>query len=648
MEESTSWVTYAIIILAVIVVVGIVVLKFYPETFTDISNIAKETFKIGEDEKKAEASQRVIATTIDAIMECLEKELDNCGCELKKADLEKLPDGYKIFMQNRIDETDPEKPKSVLITAIDKNEGLIGKGQVMQPMQISIAVHEKWVKNGKKMEGILCRTLEPYNIRTWNTGTGEEAIPDEIYETFNLEKSGNQIVVKAGTYGPYNFFHEGMILSMYKRGNNICFVTKAIEEEAANAGDLTGNNEMVPLLEFEEGNDIEYLKRQIDRVSQGLFRIPRCEGAAGMDYSITWPVALDEIKGLNSCGSAPAGFSREIKINVNEGSDVIMPLSYGVVTDYCEEGCGEEGKSVTIYELHSGYEKYSETGRIVGRVVKIAGLKSINEANKVKAEINRTGFRGGAILKAGDIIGSSTGAITLMETYKRNAEVEGGEDWILKNLNHFIGNRRTEEEIQKAIRSPEILLCMLPTLPSEYYAGTCAVTSFDRGSECRGIDWGSLTELANELSIMQEGGLYNMMMPICRHCRIALIGKNNTDRGAPCHEATTEEVCHTSEEGTQCEQVVNPRSPSCNLPHRCPEGKTCVCEQKDPDYYSVTELQRQTYDLRESRCVQLPSYGFEPVFASGVVDSGDSTSKNIWMQRAGNTLAICENPPCIR
>ncbi|MDD4877663.1 MAG: hypothetical protein PHO02_01350 [Candidatus Nanoarchaeia archaeon] len=648
MEESTSWVMYALIILAVLFVAGIMVYKFYPETFSDVAKIAEETFKMGEDAKKNEALQIVTASTIGSIINCIDHSLDNCGCELDMEALEKLPEGYRVFLQNRIDKTDSPEEKYVLIAAFDANDAPVGDASRLNNLQISLALSAEWQENGKNMEGILCRPLEAYQLAIQTKDGQESIVPDLTFENMLIEKKDGKIVFKAGRYGPYNFYHEGIVMQMHKIGNNICFMTQAVKEEPVNFGDLTGREDMVKIIKFEKQESATPFER--DRLTEEMFRIPGCEGESGKDYSIIWPVNAEDITGINSCGSSQDSFSRWIKINVNENNNVFSPIAYGVVADYCDSNCGEEGKSVTIYEIHSAYEHFPAANRIVGRVVKIAGLKTIESAYKAKAEITKTGFTGGAVLKAEDTIGTSTSAITLMETYKRNNEVEGGDDWILKNHERFIGKRRTEQEIQKAITSPGMLLCHMPKLPAEYYKGECTTGEYDIYSDCRGIDWSSMAELANELSAMEESaGLYNMMFPMPSNSKIALIQKDAQDRGAPCNEETQEEVCHTDETGRTCEMVTNPRSASCEMPYRCPEGETCLCIQNNPEGQYYTELQRQTYDLRESYCIKLPPYGFQPVFAKGSVETGDkSVEKNIWMQRAGNTLAICESPPCIR
>lgn len=654
MEESTSWVTYALIILAVLMVAGIMIYKFYPETFSDISKIADEVFKFGEEAKNNEALQMVTASTIQSIMDCLDQSLDNCGCELDMEKLAKLPEGYRVFLQNRVDKIEDEEQKYLLIAAFDVNDAPVGDAKKMSPLQISLALSANWKENGKNMEGILCRPLDAYQIATQTIGGQESIVPDISFENMLIEKKDGKIVFKAGKYGPYNFYHEGIVMQMHRIGNNICFMTQAVQEKAQNFGDLTGNTPMIKLVKFEKEESATPFER--NRITEEMFRIPRCDGTAGMDYSISWPITIGDITGIESCGSSQGGFSRWVKINVKEGNSVISPLAYGVVTNFCDSNCGDEGKSVTIYELHSAYEHFPAANRIVGRVVKIAGLKTIEEAYKVTAQVSSTGFTGGAVLKAGAAIGTSTSSITMMETYKRNNEIEGGDDWILKNLERFINKidargevSREEADIQKAISSSNILLCMLPKLSAEYYQGACTTGSYDIYIDCKGIDWTSLAELANELSAMEQTtGLYNMMFPMPKNSKIVLVQKDAADRGAPCSEETREQVCHTDDTGRTCEMVTNPRSSSCEMPHRCPEGQTCVCEQRNPDVSSYTELQRQTYDLRESYCVRLPPYGFQPVFARGTVNAGDSTSKNIWMQRAGNTLGICETTPCIR
>lgn len=649
MEESTSWVTYALIILVVLMVVGIMIYTFYPETFSDVSKIAEEVFKFGEDAKKNDALQMITASTIGSIFDCLEKSLDNCGCELNMEQMAKLPEGYKVFMQNRVDKTETEEQKYLLVAAFDVNDAPVGVASRMNNIQMRLALHAKWQESGKNMEGVLCRPMETYEIATQTIGGQESMVVDKTFENMLIEKKNGKIVFKAGKYGPYEFYHEGIVMQMHRIGSDVCFVTKAIEK-IENMGDLTDKQDMVRLVKFESGDSTEDTNWERDRVMEELFTIPRCEGTAGMDYSITWPANVGDITGIDSCGSnsvSQNGFSRWVKINVKPDNSVISPLAYGIVTDYCDSNCGEEGKSVTIYELHSAYEKFPETNRLTGRVVRIAGLKTIEETYKVRAQVTKTSVTGGTVLRAGETIGTSTTALKMMETYKRNNEVEGGDDWIINNLERFIGNRRTEQEIQKAVSSSEILLCLLPKLSAEYYKGSCTTGEYDIYSECKGLDWTSLAELVNEASALEENSKpTHIVFPMCKNCRIVAIGKDDEDRGAPCSEETTEERCMTSDGKRTCEMVTNPRSATCDLPYRCPEGETCICEQRLTDGAPYSELQLQTYDFRHSSCVRLPPYGFQPVFARGAVNAGNLNQRDIWLQRVGNTLGICETLPC--
>ncbi|MFA5888470.1 MAG: hypothetical protein WC852_07215, partial [Candidatus Nanoarchaeia archaeon] len=409
MEEGSNWTVYAIIIVVVILVIGIIVYKFYPETFSDIEKVADDVFKFGEEQKNANAAQEAIASVINSIVDCLGKSNEKCGCTLDMAQLKKLPEGYQIIIQNIVDKTDVKEEKFVALSPA-RNGNPIGNIVRVNEIETSFAVPATAKEDGKAIAGIACRKNSPAIIDTQIVNGVEEKIPSRAYDNLILESQGGNIIIKeesGGTsYGPYKFHDEAVVQQIYKKGDNACFITNAVEDtgNAANSygnldlNDISANSDSFFIYKMSnekftsapseptmmlgtagrEATPEEAMattgstrtrwgekSERMQEIANGLLSIKNCEGTAGVDYPLIWPVSMDYMTGLGDCGDFGAGegndiklqafgvqreegFGRWIVIKAEENSGVMVPVANGVVTDFCDSNCGEKGKSVTI------------------------------------------------------------------------------------------------------------------------------------------------------------------------------------------------------------------------------------------------------------------------------------------------------------
>lgn len=661
MEEGSNWTVYAIIIVVVILVIGIIVYKFYPETFSDIEKVADDVFKFGEEKKNADAAQEAIASVIDSIVDCLGKANQNCGCTLDMEQLKKLPEGYQVVIQNRIDRTDVEEEKFVLLTPAKLGDPLTNSIRVNE-IEVSFAVPATAKENGKEIAGIACAKVSPV-IKSMEIINGKEVeAPVQSYENLILEKSGNNIIIKKTGYGPYKFYDESVVQQIYRKGDNVCFITNAVEDRgnAENSaqtgiGEISENPNVFFIYKMSneaftsapraiapsgsatvlgtagrEATPEEAMEttgsartgwnaedKRKSGIMNGLLSIKNCEGAAGADYPIIWPVSVEYITGLEDCGNFGAGelndnklqllgvqreegFGRWIVIKTEENSNVMVPVGRGLVTDFCDSNCGEKGKSVTIYEYNP------TTKRVTGRVVKISGLKTLDSRYKVKAEEIRTDglFTGGLLVEGGEKLGDSTTEIIFKEGIHRS--ISGSEDIIYRDF--YSGARIwRESDIERVTTTPSQLLGIMPSLPDEYYAGSC-IRAADESRTGRG----SIYELVDKISSMG-------------------IGAQNTILNFNINNEKYEKliIVPTAEDIAPCTRE------NCRVPYICPDGETCVCLKKNKE------------GSEENYCVKLPAHGFLPEFAQASIKADNADIKNIWFQRIGNTLGICEKLPCV-
>ncbi|MFH1065828.1 MAG: hypothetical protein V1734_04970 [Nanoarchaeota archaeon] len=659
MEEASNWTVYAIIIVVVILVVGIIVYKFYPETFSDIEKVADDVFKFGEEQKNADATQQVIGSVISSIVDCLGKANQNCGCTLDMAQLKKLPDGYQVIIQNRLDKTDVKEEKFVLITPAKLGDPLTNSVRVNE-IEASFAVPATAKEDGKNIAGIACTKISPVKISTQTINGQEQQITGTEYENLILEKSGDNIIIKKGKYGPYKFYDEAVVRQIYKKGDNACFITNAVEDRGNAA-----NSAEVGLEDFTESSSAFFIYRmsateftsapseptmvlgaagreatpeeamettgsartrwgekseRMQEIANGLLSIRNCEGIAGVDYPLVWPVSAEYITGLEDCGNfgegefnehimqafgvkREEGFGRWIVIKAEENSNVMVPVGHGLITDFCDSNCGEKGKSVTIYEYNPS------TKRVIGRIIKISGLKTLDSRYKVKAEEIKTDgtFTGGLLVEGGETLGASLGEIIFKEGIHQS--ISGSEDIIYRNLYSYSG-LLTERIIEEALTLPSQLLCIMPKLPADYYVGSCQIDLCE-GNNGRG----SIYELADKISGMGIGApntILNFNVNSVKYDKLILVSSKDANR----------------QRDTSC-----PTGTECTLPNFCPEGETCLCFKKDNT---------------DNYCVKLQAHGFKPDSVEGSISSGEANYKKVFYQRVDTALGICETLPCVR
>jgi hypothetical protein len=302
------------------------------------------------------------------------------------------------------------------------------------------------------------------------------------------------------------------------------------------------------------------------------------------------------------------GFGRWIVIKAEENSGVMVPVANGVVTDFCDSNCGEKGKSVTIYEYNP------TTKRVTGRVIKMSGLKTLDNKYKVKAEEVRTDglFTGGLIVEGGETLGTSMIEIIFKEGIHQS--ISGSEDILYRDFYPGV-SVWNERNIEYATTLYSQLLCIMPELPAEYYGGACWRSIGQEG--CDDVSGrGSIYELADKISNMEIGAqnmILNFNMNSVKYDELILVSSKDANR--------------------QRERGACPTGTECALPNFCPEGETCLCLKKaNADNY----------------CVKLQAHGFRPESVEGSISSEEANYKKMFYQRVDTALGICETLPCVR
>ncbi|HII14981.1 MAG TPA: hypothetical protein HA362_01600 [Nanoarchaeota archaeon] len=655
--EMPEWVTYAIIVLAVILVIGLVLVKFYPETWSEISGVAEEVFQIGIEKKQDEAAIEVMDGTIQSIVACITNAVESCGCRI---DTSTLPKGYSIVMQNRVEEGGK---KYILLNAI-RQEDFVGTGQKIKDISLRLAVAGSVTANGAEIKGIACRELLPKNVSKED---------DTDYENLIIRNDNGNIRITAGNEGPFAFYDESISLQLFKTGNNACLITNAVEavtHSYSAFGDGTDSApywislyKKKPVAAFfpeitETLGEIPGMRerREAAQEKEALFgqisRLPLCSGTAiggiAAGYGTPWPIASDAIVGLALCaGKYKQGDAEgtEIRINAAPGTDISVPLHAGVVTDYCTENCGDEGKSITIYEVFN-----HEANWPTGRLIRLTGLSEI-KAGMAKGEVkvehrDVLGIGGvwtvsGTNVSEGETIGKAGNTIGFIEAYERMPGNIYRIEW---------GSRTPDNGIIREALIPGNIkgrFCMLPRLAEEKYSGEgCeAIQKFVKES-CMSLaeelagDTHSLDYLREQIAGLKDGEHKEIMLDFQGHNFLMGLKKGQSEFGDNWWKCRGGDAL--GEAGTISR-------PGGSYPSECYSNDVpCIC-------LAGSRLE----SLSKGNCRALWPIGFQPVFMKSggecndnddnfgpLVYSGGGYSKVI-IQRSGKILGMCSSFPCI-
>lgn len=127
-EMERSYIVSAIIVIALLVVIALIALSFYPDFYTEITKISNDVFGIvpEEDQKTLDAQ----ANFVSSIESCLSTDYVRCGCKLKSRD---LPENYYMMVRNT--------NGGVVISLLSNEDAIIGTPKLIPNAKIGIALH---------------------------------------------------------------------------------------------------------------------------------------------------------------------------------------------------------------------------------------------------------------------------------------------------------------------------------------------------------------------------------------------------------------------------------------------------------------------------------------------------------------------------
>ncbi len=616
--EVPEWLTNAIIVLVVIFIIGAIVYLIAPDTYKDIFKIAEETFEIGEEQKKAEAAEKIITTTIEGFTLCIGNAAEGCSCTLDESN---LPNGYIVWLKNSKNEAGE---KSVLMQAFSSEGAATGSLKSVSNVNVRLAVSgSAKTKEGIEKQGIFCAERD---LRIWNNN-GKIRIGEET---------------STGEVQWFDFYNEAHSSQILKSGNSVCFLTNAVETGIAGMGatPLEDADNFNLVYEFDFPKDTRpawareaagssgwvrrslannmYGNPDIERgriAAEAIRQLPACTGTDWTSYMVLWPVSPQDIISIDSCKDKPrelaSSMGTNIPLSVTEDSNILSPVSKGVVTDYCSESCGSEGMSLAIYEVYDTGINWP-----TGRRIRISGMNEIDEKYKSKGSVSSTKITGVEV-SAGEILGKASGKISYIENFPANVNMPENPQSLLPYGLVDTGEALYEEIFKNPF---EERFCSLPRLPAEKYTGEgCERITSIQGCS-RAVSRGSLQEMADKIPLLKNGESGRTVLSFIhdgRHYGYLYV----FPRGVGAYTDEWIGINFLAED--------TPRG-------ICDKNRHCLC------------LCMSENDCTGGICEEIPEYGFNPATVNtAVIEGGGAREKTIFYQRLGDRLGICSSPPCI-
>lgn len=675
--EMPEWLTNAIIVLVVIFVIGAIIYLIAPDTYKDIFKIAEETFQIGEEKKRAEAAEEIMGTTIDAFQACIENAVDSCSCRL---DASKLPNGYIIWLKNI---KNAAGEKSVAMQAFSSEGAAIGNMRTINNINVRIAVPgEARHKDGTQAKGIMC-----------------------VDQDMRIKNENGKIRIGAETATGgvkwLDFYNEGISQQIFKSGNSACFLTTEIESGIKSMGEVPEWADNFNFISGFGGTDEEWkddTKRSRLLVHQ-LASLPFCKGEEeGTSFGIIWPVEPGKINSIENCRDADTfdegrllaesnapetnaepgtRIESRIHMSVEEDAEILVPVAKGVITNYCSENCGEEGKSITMHEIIS-----KETRIATGRVFKITGMKEIKEGYTARGSLAEGKVKNGKDVAQKEAIGTSGGKVIFSESFEAYAgnlfpaactSPESSDESSSGTSRDPIVSERAARGYARYVReassraravverfqiecpeSGESLFypgmeslggnigqrfikarfCSLPRLSADKYSGEgCreVISAFQTGCIAPGAERGTVPELMSRISSLQSGQSGSMTLNFdvggSQYAYVAAFSRDQREIGDWWWDCPG-----TGWDGERG---------SLGAPSYCgPGGCICLC---------------MSTDACNGPCWDFNPLGFVPKLMKGgecehgifFSTEGSSRFRKVAYQRVGDVLGLCTGAPCI-
>ncbi len=287
--ELPDWLTNLLIILALILIIGLILVKFYPESFNKTITIFDEVFGITLEQKKAENLTEAVLDLQKSIKTCLDSGLEDCSCGLN---LNKLPEGYYIKLQNT--------EQGIAIAAFTNDFTKISETLIIEGLTISLA-------ETKEFNHIITESCNKQDITiTKNNGLLGILSRKEFYP-FLAENI------------------KGIPFSILKE-KNLCLYTEKF--------DIPTESSKAELFLSEVLSSYACNTKQNNSY-----------------YSLSWPINPNNIEQIKDCiKQYDNAFG--ITLNVKSGSEIINPFkNQAMITSTCVNEC-DNGPFLTLSETY--------------------------------------------------------------------------------------------------------------------------------------------------------------------------------------------------------------------------------------------------------------------------------------------------------
>lgn len=563
--DMPEWLTDIIIVLIVVLVIGLIVYNFFPSTWEKVSSIADEVFGLTTESKDIEATELSIDNMVFSFGECITNNMEGCYCNLKR---DKIPENFKIWLAN-VD-------NGVRIAGLTDQDAATGNPKVVEGVRVGLAI----VSQGS----LQCQ-----------------------FEDITLRNLDGKITIKS----KYEFYTgQGIAIpEILKLGNDLCFVTTALEAEIP----VTDPAKLRFIAKISQNGKEEISNEEIMRA---ITSIGECSNVADADRGIAWPVSTGDIDSVSSCNAVKDGTGAGVRLKVTAGSPIKSPFEAGIVTEYCLENCRGE-PYVIIYQVYNNIKKWP-----TGFYSKISGISSLTGSIKKEAansKVTPTSIEGASV-SATDVIGAAKNEITFAISYK---SMPSNEFASLVSKTAFLGDA--------SIRN---ILCELPRLKAEKYSGEgCAEIVISNGCGLiADTSYEEIRKLGRSISALQDKEKGQMLFVLNEDYNI--VGFEKGQEGSGCSGSTAGKI---------------------KKPKSC-EGKSCICLCEEPRVLNINP------DCGTTDCYEFEDFGFSPLFMKG----GDECDKgpyiqgfrhtgsrdgvpviNVYFERSGYMLGLCSKPPCI-
>ena len=369
-EMERSYIVYAIIVVALMVVIALIVLKFYPETFSEVGKIANEVFDIvPEEEAKTIESMDKFISSVES---CLSTEFVRCGCKLESRH---LPQDYFMLIRNTAE--------GVSISLLSSEDAVIGSTKLIQGAKIGVLLpaynKRDAIFSERRLDTIDSVCLFDRDIKL--VGNSDDLMSTQIGEDEGIFYADSDSVFRT-------------LPELLKQNeNSVCLITTDLSQDdigdrdidIEDASDILQKEIVYPVNEITQsgrlrasGLEIE----DIDDIGKLTAAYLQSLGSCSEGNQFQWPLDTQSYK-VSSCTmeTQSGNLASTYEIELPEGSE-ILAQSNSEVSGHCND-CASGQKWVELKqsrELIGGVSsifkfKYTGLSSIKEEVTSVQGLR---------------------------------------------------------------------------------------------------------------------------------------------------------------------------------------------------------------------------------------------------------------------------------